>query len=465
MIYSQLQERANRFKLALKIAIPFFVLIVIFILSTKFYNFNDDDLVLICCLSIAYTYYIVYLVYNDFQSSFIDPVTKTFDRTYILNIMKKWAGAYTESSVVMLKVSNIHDINERYGITYGDKIINKICKKLYKFLENKKYHKVPIGRYGGGYFLILLNEQESTLEHLFGIFQKNMQNYGIENIEIKTKYSIASINYDQNIENIINYLLNQLEYSQNQILMKPDIYDKLVYDSVKNQNFIFSYQPILHVNSKQIQIYEILVKLDVKGFGIISNNEIRTVVNRNGCEEFFDESVISAFLNIVNLIDKDVLFCLHVSPVVLRSNKFRSFILKKIKNKQINPNKFIFAFTEDRAYDELTRFNEILSAYKKMGFKFLLNHFGGNNATVEYIKWLNVDYASFDLEYTKHFNKQVHKDMLNSYINLLKTLHVTSIAKFVETSDIYESLEKMKIDMLQGYMIGKTKYVNLGDNQ
>lgn len=464
MLYSEIKERGNRFKTALKIGFPFFILVVVYLLLIRLYELRDKEIVLLAILSMFYIYYIFYLIYSGFKSTLVDSVTKTFNRPHILELVGKWVKKHESGNVIMLKLVNIYDINDRYGMIFGDKILKELANKLNDFLIKKGYEKVPIGRYGGGYFILLIDEQESILRQIFNIFQSRQRNKGINGVELKIEIAMTSLKNNENKENIINYLLYQFEYDDTSEMLKPDVYDKLICKSIDNEEFIFSYQPILDLNTKKISIYEILIKLHVKEFGNFTNMQLRSVVNRNGYERIFDEKMINALLKYLAKINLDVLICLHVSPVVLRNSKFRSFIKQKIQTNELNPNKFVFAFTEKKSYDEIKRFEEILHEYKKMGFKFLINHFGGNNASLEYIKWLPIDYASFDLEYTKYLKKPKYHEILHSYIILLKSLGIVSVVKFVETPYVYETLKKMGVDMLQGYMIGKPKIIEKRDD-
>lgn len=461
MLYSEIKERGNRFKTALKIGFPFFIFVVIYILLVNLYHLKDKEIVLLVILSISYIYYIFYLIYSGFKTTLVDNVTKTFNRTYIVNLVDKWTKKHKNGNVIMLKLANIYDINDRYGMVFGDKILKELANQLNIFLIKKGYDKIPIGRYGGGYFILLIDEQESVLRQIFNNFQSKQRNRGINGVELKIEVAMTTRKSNDNKDNIINYLLYQFEYDDTSEMLKPDVYDKLICKSIDNEEFIFSYQPIIDLNTKKVSIYEILIKLHVEEFGTFTNIQLRSVVNRNGYERIFDEKMISALLKYLAKIKLDVLICLHVSPVVLRNSKFRSFIKQKIVASELNPKNFIFAFTEKKSYDEIKRFEEIMQEYKKMGFKFLLNQFGGNNASLEYLKWLPIDYASFDLEYTKYLKKPKYHEILNSYIQLLKSLGIVSVVKFVETPYVYESLKKLGVDMLQGYMIGKPKNIEM----
>ncbi len=457
MLYSEIKERENRFKIALKIGFPFVILMVSYILLIRIEALKNNDIILLAILSLVYIYFIFYLIYSSFKDTLIDFVSKTFNRTYILELLEKAIKSKKQCTIVMLKISNIYDINDRYGVAFGDVVVQKIINKLDKFLQDKKYNNVKIGRYGGGHFLIIIDEKQSTFRHECNIFVNELKNKGIDGVEVKLEFTMTSSSYDKNSSNVIEHLMYKFEYNSDEELVKPDIFDKLFKQAIDNESFVFFYQPILEVSSKKINIYEVFVKLEIDGFGSFTNVQLINYVNKNGYESFFDEKKINAFLPYMENFKDDDKVCLHISSVVLRSSRFKKFIKQKIINKEMDPTNIIFAFQDEKSYHDIKRFEEILKEYKKMGFSILLNHFGGNNAGLEYIKWLPIDYASFDLEFTKYLKKPKYYDILFCYIKLLKKLKIVSIVKFVETTYTYDSLKKMEADMLQGYIIGKTK--------
>ncbi len=465
MIYSEIKERENRFIIALKIGFPFIALMICYILLIKVTFLKDNDIILLVILSLIYVYFIFYLIYFGFKSTLIDGITKTFNRTYMFELIEK--NFKKNKSVILLKLSNIDDITNRYGVVFGDVVLKMFAVKLDNFLKSKKYANTPIGRYGGGYFIVLLNEKQNISKQLFIAFSNELKKNYIKGIEVKLDFVITSSSHDKSAKNIINNLLYQFDDDNDDMndLLQLNVFNNLTLKAIKNNNFLFFNQSIFDLNTKQIKIYEILVKLNIDKFGSFTNLQLRKVINKNGYERIFDQRVIENLLPYIKNIPQNIKICIHVSPYVLRNEKFINFIKEKIATKNLNAKQIIFAFWEDKTYHDVRRFSEILNEYKKMGFSFLLNHFAGNNASLEYLKKLPIDYASFDLEFTKNLDNKRYLKILNLYIELLKSLNIISIAKFVENSYNYEILSKLKINMLQGYMIEKPKLMEKIDDK
>lgn len=456
MLYSEKKERGNRFKIALKIALPFFLMILVYISLLQIYQLKDKEIFLLTLLSICYTYYIFYLIYNSFKTTLIDGRTKAFNREHILSILHQEIKSNKKSTVILLHISNINDINERYGIHYGDEVLSSAISEIYDFLVENGFKKVPIGRYSGGYFIIILDEKAKKLTHLFENLKMEIKDK--RDIEVKINFSLVGVDYDVNYKNIINHLLDKMNKSITTNLIKPDVYDKLVCKSIDEGEFVFTYQPILEFLTRKITILEVLTKLHVKEFGNLSNNEINSTIHRNLYEiEYYKQTIKVLSNEIKEHNDKKRLFSINISANILRNAKFKLFIQKLIDDDQITPEKFIFSLYEESTYEEKSRFSEIIKDYKSMGFSIMLTHFGGNNTSLEYIKFLDIDYASFDLDFSKNLDDKRKNIILEQYIIMLKKLGVTSIIKFIETPYLYEIVKKIGADMVQGHLVGKPK--------
>ncbi|MBP5778834.1 MAG: GGDEF domain-containing protein, partial [Campylobacter sp.] len=136
MLYSETKERSNRFKLALKVAFPF-TLVLIFVAYVLFRekDFTRDDVILFAILVLCYVYYATYLIYMGFSKSLIDPVSKVFVRDEILKIIAKDIKKEKVNNIVLMRKKNIIDINDRYGYQNGDEILRLFIIEFDKFMQ------------------------------------------------------------------------------------------------------------------------------------------------------------------------------------------------------------------------------------------------------------------------------------------------------------------------------------------
>ncbi|MFK5881434.1 MAG: GGDEF domain-containing protein [Sulfurospirillum sp.] len=466
MLYSESKERGNRFLIALKIAFPFLILII-YLIYTFNTNKNSVSIILVTILIPIYTYYIFYLIYNGFKSTLIDKITKTFNRKEILEFIQKETLKDQNSIIVLVSIENIYDIDERYGVNNADNLLMEFAKRLNTFLENYNFKNIPIGRYSGGSFLLIIKHKKKELKHLMTIFSKELKNIGINDIEVKVDFSLIESNYDSRVENIIKILFDLIdEERQNEFEIqniKPNEFEKIIYDAVADEKFLLKYQPSLNLITKEIEIYEILVKIYSKNYGLISKNQAQKAINFGGFEKIFDKKIFDYFLKELKYLksnnDKKRYFSINVSAVSLRDNDFRLYLREIFYKNNIKIENIILEINEKKAYKDLKRFAEILTQYKKAGFKIALDNFGGDNCSIKYLKNLPIDFVKFDIQYTKYFQNEKYKKTLKNLLNLCKDLDVKTMIKFIDKQRLYEQVIELNPAYIQGFYISKPKSI------
>ncbi|KIM08955.1 MAG: signal peptide protein [Sulfurovum sp. FS06-10] len=460
MLYSEAKERENRFAIALKIVFPFLLLIVIFVYSFKLFTHSTHTFVLLTLLIPIYVYYIFYLIYNGFRNTLIDPITKAFTRKQIIKIVEKIMPK-KEYQLVLLHVDNIGDINERYGVMNGDKVLKNVMVEFNTFLTEKYFKNTPIGRCGGGNFLIVIRHHEKELSHLLTRFQKEMKHKGINDIEVKIDFVMVNASYDNDVSVSIERLYMLLEESkkcEESLDIKPNEFESIVNEALRHNNIVFKYQPSVCLETGISCLFEVLPKIQTKEHGMLSKVQVERIVNYGGYEKVFDEKIICLLIDEMRpFLDQNHLISVDISPVTLRNNSFKPFISSLFREKNIDPHHFIFEITEKNRYEDMGRFREILLSYKAMGFKIALGDFGGNNASVDYIKQLPIDIIKFDIEFTKKIDDETHAKVFRHYIELAHDLGIQTMVKFVDKEVLFEKIKPFNPDFIQGFYISKPK--------
>jgi len=391
----------------------------------------------------------------------IDPITQTFNRAEIVKKIQNTKNKKFDSTIVLINIDNIVDINNRYGISNADKILRIFTTKIDEFFKNYNFKDIPIGRYGGGHFLLVIKGRIKELRHLLTIFSKELKNIGINDIEVKIDFSLIDLKYDENVNNIIKKLFEMIDVSEEENIstnIKPNDFEKIVCDAIDQKKFIFKYQPSIEVKTDKIKILEVLTKIYSKSDGMLSRTQIQRIVNHLGYETIFDKNILNSLEEELKNVDfKDLLVSIKISPVTLRNNEFRQYLSHLFYKNSLSPENFILEFTERRTYEEIRRFKEILIQYKKMGFKICLDNFGGNNCSLIYIKELPIDIVKFDIQYTKNIDNPKYSNILKSYISFLRQINVKSMVKFIDKKDIYEKIVKYNPDYIQGFLVSKPK--------
>ena len=461
MLYSEIKERENRFKIALKIAFPLLLLIGIFFYSFQLFSHTSVNFFLLILLIPIYVYYTVYLIYHGFQTTLIDPITKTFTRAEILTKIEKISDP-ENTTIIFLHINNFSDINERYGINNGDLVLNQFIQKLEFFLREHRFKNIPIGRYSSDSFLLFIKHPSRELKHFLTVFTKSVQNVGISNIEVKVAFSLLSAAYDTDANNLIERLLMMIEEQKKSEETTPNIkldqFKTIIYEVIQHHKLFFKYQPSLSLQKEKITILEVLTRMESQTYGTLSKQQIQRIVNHTGHEREFDEKVFELLLKeIMPLMEKEILFSIEISPVTLRNLNFKRYLLTLFEHQKISPHRFILEITEKKSYENMHRFREIIESYQEVGFKIALGNFGGNNCGFEYLKYLPINLVKFDIEFTKKIDDSRYQHLLGHYIELIQMLHIQSMVKFVDKEALLHKIKEFKPDFIQGFCISKPK--------
>ena len=459
MLYSEKKERESRFKLALKVAFPF-ILVLVFVgyIMFKENDFTREDVILFIILFLCYVYYATYLIYIGFKKSLIDPVSKVFVRDEILKIISKDIKKERVNNIVLMRIKNIIDINDRYGYRNGDEMLREFIIEFNKFMETHKFKNLPIGRFINGNFIFAVDCKSANLHHILNMFERKIANQTINNIEIKMEYATINADYDKNLNNVINALFYKINHKDDDELDFDKIeignFENDVLEAINGEKYSIKYQLMKSVNSDD-EYLNFIPKIDLKEQGKITKSKIIDMILHNNYDLKYD-------LNLLKFIAKNVYFkdingkiFIEIFPTTLRNSDFKKEILKLIDNNLIDPKKIVFEFNEELICPETKRFSEILLQFKDLGFSFALSQFGGANASFEYLKHLSVDFVIYDIEFNKNFYEEKMHEIFVNLNKMCKEIGVKTAIRFVDKKPFYEDLKTSGIDIVQGFCIEK----------
>ena len=206
--------------------------------------------------------------------------------------------------------------------------------------------------------------------------------------------------------------------------------------------------------------YQFLTKFESKTHGSLSKQQLQRIVNHTGYEKEFDERVLTLLIQeLKSHAKRAVFFSIEISAVSLRNSQFKHFLTTLFDAEKIQPSQFILEINEIKSYEELRRFREIINAYHELGFKIALGNFGGNNASLEYLKSLPVDMIKLDIEFTKKADEIKYELLLKHFIELARVLHIQSMVKFIDKEALFEKIKAYEPDFIQGFYISKPKKI------
>jgi EAL domain-containing protein (putative c-di-GMP-specific phosphodiesterase class I) len=166
---------------------------------------------------------------------------------------------------------------------------------------------------------------------------------------------------------------------------------------------------------------------------------------------------------------KQINFCsINLSGQSLTDPDILNFIITQLDESGVPGEKICFEVTETAAISNLSTATKFISRLKGLGCQFALDDFGSGLSSFGYLKNLPVDYLKIDgmfvkdiiddpVDYAmvKSINEIGHVMGMQTVAEFVENDEIKAVAEFVENDEIKGMLEKIGVNYVQGYGIGK----------
>ncbi|AXH12538.1 putative bifunctional diguanylate cyclase/phosphodiesterase [Halarcobacter bivalviorum] len=408
-----------------------------------------------------------------------DPLTDLFNQRVFNDMMIyeiKRAKKHNYSFALMIiDCDNFKPINDNFGHAFGDKFLQTIAD----ILEEEKRDEDIVARYGGDEFTIILPECDTN--GAYTVAQRISQRISQEKLlapdgtYVGVTISIGISVYPDHTTSqkelfiIADHMMYEAkDEGKNSIKLptKDNVSEilkinqeksALLISAIENNEIHPYFQPIKPAlsNDNNLVIHELLMRVKHKD-KIFSAFEFIEIAEARGLINKMDLMVIEkAFEKIYETGYEGVLF-INLSPKSLIVNDFINQINILVKKYNINKEKIVFEITERETVKNFSLLEKFVHNLKLEGYKFAIDDFGSGFSSFHYIKKFPIDYLKIDGDFIININKdEKDKAFVNSIVTLAKELNIQTIAEFVESQEIVDTLDELEIDYCQGYHIGK----------
>jgi diguanylate cyclase (GGDEF)-like protein len=463
MLLPQTKEREYRFKLALRMGLPVFALVITFFLTTSI-NLTDKltaifyiEAVLLLAFSI---YFILYIIYNGFDTRVTEIVSKTFTREYLYKYLKKELKKEQEYTLLLISIDNLHDINAMYGIKNGDKVLYEVAKWIGEYIQKKEIYNFPLGHIKGGDFVVGLKGNKDKYNSMLELMCLQVDSFKIEDIEVKISGAITDTAFSNNLEYMIENLFELQETQRDkktslkQDSISPNDLELLVIDALKNKTFIIMTQSIFENGNQSLE--ECFIKLQTSDGKTIYQKTYMKVLSKLGLMLDYDFMILEKTIKKKSdEIDKILVF--NIAPTSLRNPNFITKIKDLLEHYPQARNKIMFMLFENEYFSNIDKYNSILKSLKNLGVFIAIDRLGSSHTSFLYLRDLEIDVIRFDSFYTKEMKK---------YKNIIEGLNLTAHhkkiktwIKLIEEKKDLELVQSMNVDYLQGKYLAQLELI------
>lgn len=457
MLLPQTKEREYRFRLALRMVLPIFALVLALVLhtfitsqktiSTSFYI----EAVLVLLFSI---YFIFYLIYKGFDTKITDNISKTFTREYVYNYLKKEIKINSEYTLLLISVDNLYEINKRYGIKYGDKVLYEVVLWLNEYLKTKEITNFPIGRIKGGDFIIGLSGEKEQYKTIIELMCLKSEEFKVDDIEIQISAAINDTRFSKNLDYLIENLFELQNSNKNakqltpmQEIIDPSDLEYFVIQAIKKRDIVLFTQDVFE--DEKAALKECSVKLNTTEQKLLHQKDYMKILDKLRLMHEYDIIVLEKVIEICKK-SKDEKFAIYISPTSIRNPVFLTKIKELFHKNECVKGRIILLFSESEYFPKIEKFNSYLKQLKEFGIIIAVDRLGSLHTSFLYLRDLDIDMVRFDSFYSKKMDKNRYKNILSGFNAMAHEKGMKTWMRMIEDEESKELAREVGVDYMQG---------------
>lgn len=383
-------------------------------------------------------------------------------------------------SLIMVSIDKFSMINDAYGYTSGDELLQQMSKRL----DNYSADSSQIYRYKGDKFVLLYKNRElikDTNKIANKIYKELSESYLIANKIINISVSLGTFIWDDNTrsEDPINAVTQAKNYAKylggNQVqFFDRNIYQGIlamksiqtdIYEGIKKDQFYLVYQPLFDLENERLAEMEALIRWDHPEKGLLYPDKFIDLAERTGSIIKIDmwvmETVCKQLKKWMDSGQPRVCVSVNVSSRTFETKNFITDLLHLIQYYEIDPVLLQLEITERILIKNVDESINKLNQLRAMGIRVAIDDFGIGYSSLSYIVRLPIDCIKIDKSFVQDIGSSKEAEaIVSAIINLCKTLKLNVVAEGIESQIELNYLKSNHCDIGQGYYFSKPVSIN-----
>lgn len=407
-----------------------------------------------------------------------DNVSGLLGQTSLEKYIQISSKIFKSGFVLRLGLDDFREINERYGVEYGDKVLKDTAECISGCLkgEQQLYRVVSDEFIIVDYLATGIDEAKSvyhSIRHAIDRYVESIQYevmftvsggiLDLSTLEEKTyknimRYSEYALNKSKKNGKNQYYVFNYEDY--NQFLMIKQLTQSLRKSVADNfKGYELYYQPLVDVVTGNVCGAEALLRYKSEDGNILPPNIFIPILEETGLVVPVGKWIINEAIKKckeIQAVIPEFHVNINVSYIqVIKSNLVKD-VTTAIEKYNINPSSIIIEMTESGLLESNKRYMKIWSALKERGVGLALDDFGTGYSNFNYMSQLEPDLIKIDRNFTaKALNNEYDYNMLTLIHKMVFNLGLKICIEGVETKGEMEKIKSMCPNFFQGYFFGR----------
>ncbi|MBS4099303.1 MAG: EAL domain-containing protein [Sulfuricella sp.] len=407
-----------------------------------------------------------------------DPLTNLYNQRVFWEMLEYEQGRAARHDykfgLLMIDLDNFKSVNDTYGHAFGDKFLMEFATLLKKVLRTEDI----IARYGGDEFVAILPECDleqaaSSASRLIEAINGNSVP-GPDGTHVKGTASIGISIFPDHADDQKDLFLfadnmmykaksegkSRVSIPTEEDLLEvfKDIGEKsiIIINAVEEKKVIPFFQPILNVKEKTVEAVEVLSRIQLTDGRILGAIEFVEIAEKMGIIHKMDYIIMEKALMAVQESGYQGLVFLNLSPRALVLNEFLHETRRIVADSGVAPERIVLEITERDTVRNMALLERFVNDLKMEGFKLAIDDFGSGFSSFHYLKHFPIDVLKIEGDFIANMLKDgKDRAFVRSISMLAQELGIRTVAEYVESEEVLESVAASGIDLAQGFHIGR----------
>jgi diguanylate cyclase (GGDEF)-like protein len=399
---------------------------------------------------------------------FTDTLTQVYNRNYFQEIAPRLN--LNHYSVAMLDLDRFKLINDIYGHKAGDLILSQSSMIIKSSIRDNDI----LIRYGGEEFLLLIYNRNLTdsaseiCERIRVNIASHIFTYETHKIEMQISIGVhkspaSEKNLNEAIKKADKMLYIAKKEGRNRVVYYNDKPENIMFSKAKDIDFVKQaisqervlcyYQPIYDYHKNKILKYEALVRIMDKQGKIIPPIFFLPGLKHTNIHYKLTQRILTVVFEKFKDSKESVSININFSDLI--NNDIEATITDTFRANPDLASRVTFEILESDEIENITLFKEKIDLLHSFNAKVSIDDFGSGYSNFKTILDIEANYLKIDGSLVKNIaiNEKDFK-VVKSIIHFAKEANMKTIAEFVHSKEVYDKLEELGVDYMQGFFIG-----------
>ena len=403
-----------------------------------------------------------------------DALTGLLSRYDVSARFNRLARTSVALDVVFINIEKFKQINDAFGHTVGDHLLQHIAEQLLQRLGPNEY----ACRFGGDEFVLVLqagprSTNTSRLHELIAALSTETMIDG-HGVTIAVSVGVATFpEHGEHFEPLClmadtamhkarmqrehAFLVYQPQWQKDHLAKLK--YIRLLSEAIMQQQFFVEYQPKYQLNTLHITSVEALVRWQSPELGLVSPARFIPLAEETGLIEQLGAWVLQqacADCQQWRLQGHNIGLAVNISAVQLASGRLPAVVEQVLQDTGLPAFYLELELTESMLMAHDTHIDAQINQLIMMGLRFSIDDFGTGYSNLHYLSRFSMATLKIDQSFIRNLvPESANYKLVQGIIGLAKTLGLSTIAEGIETADNLTLLKQLCCDTGQGFLLSR----------